>query len=442
MPIKGENAFKSEQEIIPKDLNLNTMRTKIISLLALFCVAIVNAQTFTVDFILYEIISPTDNTVKTIDYDITGGTVVNIPSTVMNGGVTYSVIEIGAASFSGNGLTAVTIPTSVNTIGSTAFASNNLTTIDVPDGVPSIPNTAFFDNNLTSINLPNSITYIGLSAFRQNQLTNVVLPVGLVTIDADAFRENLITTVTIPNTVTTIGLQSFQLNSITSLTLPDSVTSIGSAAFSNNQIASLTLPTGLTSIPDNCFTTNQLTTVTIPNSVTSIGSNAFGFNLLNDVIIPENVTSIGTFTFNNNPLTSVTSLAVTPPTISTTGDSFDSFAADRSAIDLFIPAGTTGPYVTDAGALWTGFQSVTETGLSLTDLEIEQQIQVITNLEALTIIYDGALNFQELELYSLSGAKVAKAKSLVISTQQLSSGIYLLYLIFDKGTLTKKVIIQ
>ena len=103
------------------------MKTKVLLITTLLCAVVVNAQTFTDNFIEYEVISSTNNTVKTIDYDTNGGTAVTIPSTVSNGGVTYDVVEINFLSFSNKQLTSVTIPNSITTIGFQAFSFNNLT---------------------------------------------------------------------------------------------------------------------------------------------------------------------------------------------------------------------------------------------------------------------------------------------------------------------------
>src|SRR5690606_9777129 len=81
---------------------------------------------------------------------------------------------------------------------------------------------------------------------------------------------------------------------------------------------------------------------------------------ITSVTIPGNITSIGIAAFRYNPLSCITSEAITPPTITTEASINDSFSADRSGIDLSIPTGTASAYAT---ATWTGFNSITE-GLS------------------------------------------------------------------------------
>jgi hypothetical protein len=77
---------------------------------------------------------------------------VDIPATILDGGVTYTVTTIGDNAFRGNllpaPLTSVVIPDTVTTIGDNAFRFDALTSITIPDSVTSIGNTAFAENPL------------------------------------------------------------------------------------------------------------------------------------------------------------------------------------------------------------------------------------------------------------------------------------------------------
>lgn len=329
------------------------MKQKLLILLALSIATISHSQTFTVNYITYQVTSTTNNTVKTTDYDTAGGTVVNIPATATHNSTTYSVTEIGEETFYNKQLVSVSIPNSVLSIG----------------------NDAFGDNFLTSVNLPNSLM------------------------------------------------------------------TIGNDAFSNNQLESITIPSSMTTIDSGVFAWNQLTSISLPNSITSIGNYAFTNNQLSNVTIPESVSSIGIRAFRSNSLTDVVSGSITPPTI-VTGGSYDTFD-DRSGINLTIPIGTTGAYVTDAGALWTGFNTVTEdASLSVSDVELSSNINIITTRAEIKVNYPNSIVLKEYTLYTLSGVKVITGNENTISKDFLPTGVYILKVSFDKGSLSKKFLVK
>lgn len=286
--------------------------------------------------------------------------------------------------------------------------------------VVAINQMAFMNKGITSVDLPASLTSIGLFAFATNQLSNIV----------------------IPNSVVSIGTAAFQDNQLTSANIPTSLTIIEDQVFRNNLLTSAIIPNGVTSIGQASFFGNQLTSVSIPNSVTTISSYAFNTNQLTNITIPENVTFIGNFAFNVNPLTNVTSLAVTPPTITTSGDTFDTFAIDRSTIYLHIPPGTTGAYVTNSGALWTGFASTTEDALSASNFELENDIKIISMQNSIKVLSSNQIQLEKYTIYNLSGQEIAKGVESEIPTISYSKGVYIVVLNFDKGSVTKKVLIK
>jgi hypothetical protein len=207
-------------------------------------------------------------------------TTLDIPA-VLGG---YFVTKIGDSAFDGEGLVALSIPSTVTTIGNFVFNVNNLTSVTIPTSVTTIGIAAFSYNNLTSVTIPNSVTSIGSSAFSSNALTSV----------------------SIPNSVTSIGGFAFAGNDLTSVTIPDSVTNLGESAFTYNNLTSVTIPDSLTSIAGGVFNVNALTTVSIPNSVTSIGWMAFGNNALTSVTFLGNAPTAGlNALFGNSGLASV-----------------------------------------------------------------------------------------------------------------------------------------
>ena len=276
---------------------------------------------------------------------------VTIPSTVTDGGATYSV----------------------TTIGDYAFCNcSGLTSIEIPNSVTSIDNSAFFNcSGLTSITIPNSVTRIGNSVFHGcSGLTSVTIPNSVTSISAYAFYGcSGLTSIEIPNTVTTISLRAFSdCSGLTSIEIPNSVTFIGSRAFygcsgltsitvesgntvydsrnncnaiietaSNKLIAgckNTIIPNSVISIGREAFyLCSSLTSIEIPNSVTSIGSSAFyGCSGLTNVTIPNSVTSIDNLTFCLcSGLTNVT----IPNSVTTIGN--DAFYGCSSLTNIEIP---------------------------------------------------------------------------------------------------------
>lgn len=333
---------------------------------------------FTIDYITYQINTAANNEVTVTDYDTAGGTVVNVPATVQYTCTTYNVTALGYLAFNTNSITDVTLPDGLVTIGDSAFSTNNLTSITIPNTVTTIDTDAFVNNSITSVTLSDNLSHIGASAFAFNDITTLNIPDSVITIDDGAFAQN---------------------NNLTSLTLGNSVSSIGNAAFR--------------------FT--ALTIVTIPESVTNIGLVAFG---------------------GSNTLTDVFCQGLVPPIIGTGSGNADTFNDYRGNIHLHIPAGTMGVYVTNAGALWTGFNPVTENALSTSDFELANQVKIITNNDAITIVSPTSVTLQDYTLYNISGAIVLEGNDYKIATHTLASAVYILRLQFNQGTVIKKVIIK
>ncbi len=313
--------------------------------------------------------------------------------------------------FNSNELTSITIPASINSLGDQCFQNNPLTEVivlnttppsisggpddpfrdsrenidlSVPDGtaeayidagwtgfnsileLPLEVGVTFLINNVdyTIVSLaPNEVEASGSGAIPADLVLPefITLPgdeiFQLVSIGDQALQNKQLNTVTIPDSVTNIGNGAFSLNLLTSITIPDSVTSMDVGAFSSNQLTSVIISSSLTNIPNGAFINNQLISVTIPESVTNIGTAAFLNNQLTSITIPNSITSIDAVAFSNNPLETITSFAVNPPSIS--ANTF----GERSTIDLFIPEGSTQDY---ENAMWTGFNTVTETTMDIT----------------------------------------------------------------------------
>lgn len=355
------------------------------------------SEFFIDNYITYEVTSTSPNTVKTIDYNTDGGTTVTIPNTVTNASVGYAVKRIEDLSFYGNSLTSVTIADGIETIGEKAFKNNSIQTITIPNSVIDVEGFAFENNQLITLNLSNSLTEI----------------------KSHVFQNNMLTSLTIPNSVTTIQKNAFENNQLTSITIPSSVNIIYQRAFKNNQLTNLTFENGVGLIYYEAFENNQLSSLTIPSSTYELGNACF----------------------KGNPLTNITSMRTTAPNINT-NPTWDTFLGDRSGIDLTIPAGSMNSYVTGTNAKWTGFNSVTEdASLSTSSFEIEKDITIITNHNSIKIKSSDDLKIKKYSLYSLSGMSISTGKASSISTENISKGIYVLKLDFDKGTIIKKVLV-
>lgn len=233
-----------------------------------------------------------------------------------------SVIEIQSGAFSGNDLTALSLPDHLTTIGSDAFAGNQLLDVTFPDSVTAIQNGAFRDNHILNINLPAALTEIGDAAFQNNKLTGLSLPAavrkvgnrafmgneltgvnlndGLAEIGGEAFKDNKIESLNLPPTLTRIGNEAFRSNQLTRVELGDRLTDLGSYVFADNRIASFDLPSGMTALPEGTFYNNKLKQFSLPAHITSIGNYAFSKNQFESVDIPATVTGIGDSAFEEN----------------------------------------------------------------------------------------------------------------------------------------------
>lgn len=286
---------------------------------------------------------------------------VSIPESITKNGVTYKVISIKSAAFSGcDGLTSIIIGNSVTNIEDNAFSScPDLTSVTIGTSVRRIGEHAFYDcPNLKEVHITDIAAWCGISFnksyanplnyaadlyLRDELITDIVIPEGVEYINAyvfegyhklssvsfpsslkgvrkAAFRKcTAIQSVILPGSVKTIGTMAFSgCTGLTYLDIPNSVNSIAEAAFYNCRgLTSVTIPESVIKIGDSAFEECQgLTSVYIPNSVTSIGVKAFYWCLkLESVEIGENVTEIGERAFKDTKVMNPIIHAYTPPEI-------------------------------------------------------------------------------------------------------------------------------
>lgn len=224
-----------------------------------------------------------------------------IPSTVENGGTTYTVTAIGPNAFKNTHFSTITIPATVSSIGNNAFRSSDLTSIVFPDAVTSLPTyVCAYCTSLVSVTLGSAVTSIGSNAFSGcSSLATVNLPSSLTTISGSAFNGcSLLEPLTIPSSVASIGYNAFF--GVKMLFYNGSATGapwgagyINGFVDGNIYYASATRDT-LVGIHAS------LTTFTIPSTVTTILGNALNscFNLT-AITIPQQIVYIGNAAFAN-----------------------------------------------------------------------------------------------------------------------------------------------
>jgi hypothetical protein len=385
-----------------------------------------------------------------------------------------SVTEIQPRAFDDNLLTSVTIPSNLQTIGFAAFRDNPLTCVTSKATTPptivtdGLGNTDTFNVNRNGINLYipagtaaaytsaswtgfNNVTETQGNTFVVNYITYQIT--SSTTVRTYEYNVAGGTVVNIPASVdfacitynvSEIGNNSFYQNNLTSVTIPNSVINIGQSAFFNNDLLTVTIPDNVITIGDGAFAQNQnMSNLVLGDNLTTIGGFAFRFCALNEITIPASVTNIGVVAFGGlagpSAITDVYCQGMVPPTISTSSlPNSDTFNQVRNTIHLHIPAGTMGVYVTDSGALWTGFAPVTEDALSTSNFELENEVKVITTSNELEISYSNNIALESYTIYSITGAKIKEGSENNIAIDDMSNGVYILKLDFDKGTAVRK----
>lgn len=211
----------------------------------------------------------------------------NIPETVKEQRVSYTVTSVEKDAFYWSNVTSVSLPNTVTEIGYGAFRSSPLATINLPEGLTKIGDYAFYKTNITSIDIPDGITTIGASTFAQcEKLSTIDLPAALEKIGQGAFYKTAITAIELPASCKTLSMYAFE---------------------ECKQLANITLPEGIVELPMGLFQNcTALSAVTIPESVTTIMGAAFQNTGLTAINFPKNVCEIKANAFNDVALTTIT----------------------------------------------------------------------------------------------------------------------------------------
>ena len=183
-----------------------------------------------------------------------------------------TVVGIGQDVFSGNSLTSITIPQSINYIGLNAFRDcTNIKSVHITD-VKAWCEIVFGGY------YSNPMFYGGDLLLNGNLVTDLVIPEGTSIIEQCAFfNYSKLTSVIIPDSVTSIGTSAFYgCTNLAKVKICGEIFSIGSNAFCGCSFVNIYLPEGLSKIDANTFSgCSQLTSIVIPNSLTLVGKSAF-----------------------------------------------------------------------------------------------------------------------------------------------------------------------
>ena len=240
-------------------------------------------------------------------------------------------------------------------------------------------------------------------------------------------------------TITSIGDSAFgDCESLTSIALPNSVTSIGEFAFLGClALTSIDIPNSVTSIAYGAFTFTGLTSVTFSNNLTSIGNEAFAFcDGLTSIDIPDSVTSIGDGAFRFcTGLTDFTVNWSTPLVINLSVF----LGVTIGSISLTVPSGTLSAY--QSAAVWQDFGSIV---LSTSNFDIEVGINMYPNpvKDVLNITLKQGLELKQINIYNIQSQYLYSVKTSKIDVSNLTSGIYFVEVVTNKGKSAKKIIVE
>jgi len=331
---------------------------------------------------------------------------VNIPSTVTDMGVTYTVIGIADSCFYENDkITSVTIPETVTSIGDFAFAEcRQLRSVNIPSAMTKIGSYCFSDCvKLTSITIPASVISIGFGCLNTcRALENIQVAKDNPRYASEGnmlFSKDYATLIACPNakgnfivpsTVKTLSRLCFAgCVHLMSITIPQSVIRLDASCFNTcpslrdinidgkNKIyaaengmvmdkkktmlvaypsASGTvnnIPNTVKSFEKRCFEGCELKGIIVPPSVAAIKDFCFeGCDSLSSVVLPASVLAMGYYCFYDcNALTEITCEAEVPPMVKKNFEAFD-----PKACKLIVPEHVRDKY--KAAVAWKEFADI------------------------------------------------------------------------------------
>lgn len=294
----------------------------------------------------------------------------------------------------------------------------------IPDGTETIATMAFCQGRtVRNVTIPNSVTRIEGSAFmRVDSLQLIKLPENIEFIGSSAFSEckKAKGEIILPNTLKTLQQKAFYYTAITKLEVPGTIKTIPNYLVQYCvQLRSVKLNEGTTAIGDYTFMTCAISEIDIPNTVTKVGSCCFeGSTLLKTITFGEGVQSVGIRAFNNlKSITSVTSKATTPPTISGT-TTYPAFTADvYSKAVLRVPKASLAAY--KEATNWKDFATIEGFEMAVDKINADE-INIEINSDGITV---STPENTTVNVYTTSGLQIYNGQSGEISLP--AKGLYI-----------------
>ena len=172
-------------------------------------------------------------------------TIIQVPSTVAYGSLTYIVNEVGANCFSnvsvsktsyyGGGYTTYQIFEKGKSIGWGERTDGELTRtgIYLNESLWDDSWTSIANSYATEVSLPETIEHIGENAFCNTQIQKIHLSEGIQQIDKNAFNTPQLDKICLPASLKSIGRNAFYNAKITELSISSSLTDMGAEAFTH-----------------------------------------------------------------------------------------------------------------------------------------------------------------------------------------------------------------
>lgn len=250
------------------------MKKTLLFLLAASALSASAQTTFTAGVLNYTVTG--ENSVEVSGLADNTVTVLDIPASVENDGITYDVKAIGDQAFRWAGVKSVTLPASIDSIKHGGFNGSDLMSITLNEGLRYIGDYALACKQLITIDIPSTVEVIDDNAFfAASNLSQINFNEGLKKIGKSAFYNTSLARVEIPATVDTIGNTAFLYcrKLVSANIVEGSLRYLGDGAFNGcTLLETIQLPSTLEYIGMECFLGNvKLTTMNIPAGVTHLG---------------------------------------------------------------------------------------------------------------------------------------------------------------------------